>query len=109
MRSAVTRPMNPPLTTSSPTAGNTALPRTWPRIVPDRVVHRWTAEPSRHASYLMSQQKRKRIEQIFGWGKTIGNIRQVMFRGLERIDQLFVLTQAAYNLTRIRNLSLMQR
>jgi transposase len=54
--------------------------------------------------YAISQQKRKLIEQGFGWAKTVGNIRQVMVRGLERVDQLFVLTMAAYNLTRMRTL-----
>ena len=56
------------------------------------------------AGYEISQQKRKRIEQGFGWGKTIGPIRQVMVRGLKKVDQLFVLTMTAYNLTRMRTL-----
>ena len=38
--------------------------------------------------YAVSQQKRKLIEQGFGWAKTVGRIRQVMVRGLERVDQL---------------------
>jgi transposase len=54
--------------------------------------------------YGISQQKRKLIEQGFGWAKFIGPIRQVMVRGLKRVDQLFVLTMAAYNLTRMRTL-----
>lgn len=54
--------------------------------------------------YGMSQQKRKLIEQGFGWAKAVGNIRQVMVRGLEKVDQIFVLTMAAYNLTRMRTL-----
>jgi len=54
--------------------------------------------------YAVSQQKRKLIEQGFGWAKTVGRIRQVMVRGLERVDQIFVLTMAAYNLTRMRTL-----
>ena len=54
--------------------------------------------------YAISQQKRKLIEQGFGWAKFIGPIRQVMVRGLKRVDQLFVLTMAAYNLTRMRTL-----
>ena len=51
--------------------------------------------------YALSQEKRKRIEQGFGWAKMIGNIRQVMVLGLQKVDQLFVLNMAAYNLTRI--------
>ena len=54
--------------------------------------------------YALSQKKRKRIEQGFGWAKMIGNIRQVMVRGLQKVDQLFVLNMAAYNLTRMRTL-----
>ena len=54
--------------------------------------------------YAVSQQKRKLIEQGFGWAKTVGGIRQVMVRGLERVDQMFVLTMTAYNLTRMRTL-----
>ena len=56
------------------------------------------------AGHAISQQKRKLIEQGFGWAKTAGNIRQVMVRGIERVDQIFVLTTAAYNLTRMRTL-----
>lgn len=54
--------------------------------------------------YAISQQKRKLIEQGFGWAKLIGPMRQVMVRGLAKVDQLFVLTMAAYNLTRMRTL-----
>ena len=54
--------------------------------------------------YAISQQKRKLIEQGFGWAKIIGPIRQVMVRGLRKVDPLFVLTMAAYNLTRMRTL-----
>ena len=54
--------------------------------------------------YAISQQKRKLIEQGFGWAKAVGNIRQVMVRGIARVDQMFVLTMAAYNLARMRTL-----
>jgi transposase len=54
--------------------------------------------------YAVSMQKRKLIEQCFGWGKTIGQIRQVMVRGIKRVDQVFVLTMSAYNLTRLRRI-----
>lgn len=54
--------------------------------------------------YALSQQKRKLIEQGFDWTKFIGPIRQMMARGLKKVDQLFVLTMAAYNLTRMRTL-----
>ena len=54
--------------------------------------------------YAISQRKRKLIEQGFGWAKTVGGIRQVMVRGIKRVDQMFVLTMAAYNLVRMRTL-----
>lgn len=52
--------------------------------------------------YVVSQQRRELIEQGFGWAKFIGQIRKVMVRGLKKVCQLFVLTMAAYNLTRMR-------
>ncbi|MFS8981626.1 IS5 family transposase [Cupriavidus necator] len=54
--------------------------------------------------YAISQQKRKLIEQGFGWAKTVGRMRQVMVRGLKKVDQIFVLSMAAYNLVRMRSL-----
>ena len=57
------------------------------------------------AGYRVSVRKRKLIEQGFGWAKTIGSIRQVMQRGLKRVNQIFTLTMAPYNLTRMRSLS----
>jgi len=53
----------------------------------------------------MSQRRRKCIEQCFGWGKTVGPIRQVMVRDLQKVDQLLTLTMTAYNLTRLRTLA----
>ena len=55
--------------------------------------------------YAISQQKRKLIEQGFGWAKTVGRMRQVMVRGLKNVDQMFVLNMAAYNLVRMRSLT----
>jgi transposase len=63
---------------------------------------------TRHAGYAISQRKRKCIEQCFGWGKTVGPLRQVMVRGLKKVDQLLTLTMAAYNLTRLRSLGEMR-
>lgn len=54
--------------------------------------------------YALSQQKRKLIEQGFGWAKTVGQMRQMMVRGKEKVDQMFVLTMAAFNLRRVRTL-----
>eukprot|EP01034_Spumella_vulgaris_P010763 gene10763-13667_t len=43
-------------------------------------------------------------EQGFGWAKTVGHMRQVVVRGIKKVDQMFVLTMAGYNLTRLRSL-----
>jgi IS5 family transposase len=59
---------------------------------------------TRHPGYKISQRKRKRIEEIFGWMKTVGLLRQLRHRGRETIDWIFKFAAAAYNLTRIRNL-----
>ena len=53
---------------------------------------------------LISQQKRKLIERVFGWGKLDRPLRQVKVRGLARVDWLFRLTMAAYNIVRMRKL-----
>lgn len=54
--------------------------------------------------YDISQRKRKLIEQGFGWAKYIGPIRQVMVRGLAKVDQVFMLAMTGYNLVRMRTL-----
>lgn len=62
------------------------------------------ARTSRYEGYQISQRKRKRIEEGFGWGKTIGLIRQVKVRGLQRVNAVLQLTFIGWNLTRMRNL-----
>jgi transposase len=59
---------------------------------------------TRHAGYGLSQRKRKRIEECFGWLKTIALLRKVRHRGLAKVDWIFAFACAAYNLVRIRNL-----
>jgi len=59
------------------------------------------ARTTRHSSYAISQIVRKRIEEHFGWAKTIGHIRQTVYRGLGRVDQHFKLTMTASNLVRM--------
>jgi hypothetical protein len=49
---------------------------------------------------------RKRVEEIFGWLKTVGMTRKVRHRGLPRVEWIFTFALAAYNLVRIRNLSM---
>jgi transposase len=60
---------------------------------------------TRHEGYQISQRKRKRVEEIFGWMKTVGGLRKLRHRGLELVGWMFTFTAAAYNLVRIRNLS----
>ncbi len=59
---------------------------------------------TRHAGYALSQRKRKRVEEVFGWMKTIGLMRKTRHRGLRKVGWMFTFTAAAYNLVRIRNL-----
>jgi transposase len=60
---------------------------------------------TRHPGYDVSQRIRKRVEEPFGWAKTVGQIRQTLFRGLDRVNMQFMLTMAANNLVRMRSLS----
>ena len=59
---------------------------------------------TRHPGYAVSQLKRKRVEEAFGWMKTIGLLRKLRHRGGPTVDWIFRFTAAAYNLIRIRNL-----
>lgn len=61
---------------------------------------------TRHAGYAISQRKRKRVEEIFGWIKTVGGLRKTRHRGLDKVDWMFTFGLAAFNLIRIRNLIL---
>lgn len=61
-------------------------------------------EVAQSDGYAISMQCRRRIEQGFGWAKTIGQMRQVTVRGLKKVGQMFVLNMAAYNLVRMRTL-----
>jgi transposase len=58
-----------------------------------------------HAGYGRSQKKRKRIEECFGWLKTIALLRKVRHRGVCKVDWIFTFACAAYNLVRMRNLA----
>lgn len=60
---------------------------------------------TRHTAYALSQTIRKRIEEHFGWGKTVGRIRQTVYRGLRRVDQHFKLTMTASNIIRIARMA----
>jgi transposase len=59
---------------------------------------------TRHAGYAISQWKRKAVEQVFGWMKTVGNLRKTRHRGTERVGWMFTFGAAAYDLVRMRTL-----
>lgn len=70
--------------------------RTHPTAIDDRT--------TRHAGYAESQRRRKRIEEGFGWGKTVGLLRKLRHRGRALVGWVFAFTMATYNLVRIRTL-----
>jgi transposase len=59
---------------------------------------------TRHAGYAVSQRIRKRIEEVFGWVKTVGGQARTKFRGRERVSWAFTFATAAYNLVRLPKL-----
>jgi transposase len=59
---------------------------------------------TRHAGYKVSQVRRKRVEEVFGWLKTIGMLRKTRHRGVLKVGWVFTFAAAAYNLVRMRNL-----
>ena len=59
---------------------------------------------TRHSGYEISQQKRKRVEEPFGWGKTIGGLARPMLRGVKKLDFKFIWTMAAYDLIKLPKL-----
>jgi transposase len=59
---------------------------------------------TRHPGYALSQKHRKRIEEPFGWAKTVGGMAQTVYRGLERVRSRFIFTMAANNLARLPRL-----
>jgi transposase len=75
--------------------------------VAQNTTHRKSAidgRTTRHPGYAVSQTKRKRIEEVFGWLKTVALQRKTRFRGAARVGWMFTLAAAAYNLVRMRNL-----
>lgn len=60
---------------------------------------------TRHNGYAVSQRKRKRVEQPFGWMKTYGLLRKLRHRGRDNVEWLFRLTATAYNITRLQTLT----
>jgi transposase len=60
---------------------------------------------TRHGGYAVSQQKRKLVEEIFGWAKTVALFRKTRHRGVRRVGWMFTFALAVYNLVRIRTLT----
>ena len=68
---------------------------------------RWSAidgRTTRHVGYHVSQRKRKLVEQVFGWMKTVGGLRKLRHRGVELVDWQLTFAATAYNMVRLRNL-----
>ena len=68
---------------------------------------RWSAidgRTTRHPGYAVSGRKRKLVEQVFGWMKTVGGLRKLRHRGVERVDWTVTFAATVYNLVRLRNL-----
>ncbi len=59
---------------------------------------------TRHPGHAISQQKRKRVEEVFSWLKTVGLVQKVKLRGVRRVGWLVTFAVAAYNLGRMRKL-----
>jgi len=62
------------------------------------------ARTTRHTGYAVSQRKRKLVEQVFGWMKTVGGLRKLRHRGGALVSWIFTFTAAAYNIVRLRRL-----
>jgi len=75
--------------------------------IAQHMTHRRSAidgRTTRHVGYATSQQQRKRVEQGFGWMKTIGGLRKLRHRGGALVQWIFTFTAAAYNIVRMRGL-----
>src|SRR3954464_15087256 len=93
---AATRTLTPSIL--SPAVANSAARHMSRRTPAIAVRHGRT---TRHPGYRISTIKRKRIEEPFGWMKTVGRLRKTRHRGRALVEWFFVLTATAYNLVRI--------
>ena len=66
---------------------------------------RWADRTTRHGGYRLSQRVRKRVEEVFGWVKTVGGGRKLRYRGVDRNQMWAELTVAGYNLVRLARLA----
>ena len=74
------------------------------RRTPAAEVRRSTHRATRHGGYAVSQRVRKRIEEAFGWIKTVARQEKTKFRGRGRVGWAFTFAAAAYNLVRLPKL-----
>ena len=72
-----------------------------PHVAQKRVGSAIDGRTTRHAGYAVSLKKRKLVEEIFGWAKTVGGLRKARFIGLAKVKAQTVFVLAAYNLTRM--------
>jgi hypothetical protein len=70
-----------------------------PHVTQKKVGSAIDGRTTRHAGYAVSLKKRKRVEEIFGWAKTVGGLRKARFIGLAKMKAQTVFTLAVYNLT----------
>jgi IS5 family transposase len=78
-----------------------------PHVTQNQTTRRRSAidgRTTRHAGYAVSQRIRKRVEEIFGWMKTVGGFRRTRYRGLEKTGLAGFLVGTAYNLVRMSKL-----
>jgi hypothetical protein len=81
------------------------------RMTPHVAQHRtgrssaFNGPTTRHPGYAISQQRRKRVEEIFGWLKTVGLLRKTRLRGVAGLGWMFAFAAAAYNLVRMPTLA----
>ena len=76
-----------------------------PHVAPKELYSAIDRRTTRHEGFRLSQRQRKRVEEIFGWLKTIGLMRKTRHRGAARVGWMFIFAVATYNLVRMRNLA----
>jgi transposase len=81
------------------------IQRVTPHIAAKKTGSALDERTTRHAGYAISQRRRKLVEEVFGWMKTIAGIRQTKLRGTERVQWQFIFAAACYNLVRIPKLA----
>ena len=75
-----------------------------PHVAQKKIQSAIDGRTTRHPGYAISQRKRKLVEQVFGWLKTVGGLRKLRHRGGLRVDWIMTFAAASYNLVRIANL-----